>query len=153
MELLQPPQRPSLQMDTQALAILIASVAVTLRIRRRRRCRQREWKWRPSYEYRQFSFSLDLMPPGRARAWLRFSVPEIKQLAPLLQLYSVKYRCRYTVDPTIALCVVCARLSTPGKWYPLVDMFGRSHSWLSVVFHDTITFLVAAFSDCLRWHH
>jgi hypothetical protein len=124
-----------------------------LLLRRRQDRRQRRVRWRPSYEYRHFSFSLDLMPPGRARAWLRFSVEEIIQLVPLLQLDLVEYRDRNSVDPTTALCIVCARLSSPAKWYPIVDIFGRSIAWLSKVFNDTVLFLAAAFSSSIRWHH
>jgi DDE superfamily endonuclease len=142
---------------------------IRLRQRRRRRRRRqrvllialitlyithqkRQWQWRPAYEYLQQSFSLELMPPGRAKAWLRFTVPEIQRIAPLLQLHTVEYRYRLQVDATTALCVVCARLSTPGKWYPICDLFGRSRSWLSTVFNDTVLFLAATFVESLNWH-
>lgn len=141
--------------NDEAIEVLIVALATLVLIRRRRRYRRRQrrqWRWRPSYEYTQASFSLDLMPPGRARAWLRFTVPEIIELAPLLQLDQIEYRHRLHVDSTTALCITCARLSTPGKWYPLVDLFGRSRTWLSIVFHDTVSFLASTFASRLRWH-
>ena len=81
----------------------------------RRRYLQRNRPIRVSYEYLGGSFSLDLMPPGRARVWLRFTVPEIKRLAPLLHLEEIQYRNNYTCDSITALRVVCARLSYPGR--------------------------------------
>jgi hypothetical protein len=82
------------------------------------------------------------MPPGRAQVWLRFSVPEIIRLALLLHLDKIDFRNCISVDPTTALCVVCARLSYPGRWWHLVDL----------VFNDTITFLIHKFSEHLWWH-
>jgi hypothetical protein len=41
--------------------------------------------------------------------------------------------------------VVCARLFSPSRWYPLVDtdMFGQLPTWLSIIFNDTVIFLAA----------
>ena len=120
------PENPSiLPITTNGLhvamdpAILATALAITLIYRRRRRRRRRRQvrDWRPSYEYLHSSFSLELMPPGRARVWLRFTIPEIQQLAPLLRLDLVDYRNRLTVDSTTALCVICARMSYLGRWY------------------------------------
>jgi DDE superfamily endonuclease len=133
---------------------LIATLLAVLLYRRRthRRLQQRASNWRPSYEYLKGSFSLDLMSPGRARVWLRFTVPEIQRLAPLLHLDEISYRNGYSCDPTTALCVVCARLSYPGRWYQHADLFKRSPSWLSTIFNDTIQFLTLRFANHLRWH-
>ena len=84
-------QRPNITPNDEAIRVLVISLATLVLLRRRRR-QKRQWKWRPLYEYTQSSFSLDLMPPGRARSWLRFDVPEIIELALLLQLYRIKYR-------------------------------------------------------------
>ena len=92
---------------------LVATLMFILLFRRRYLLRNQPI--RPSYEYLRGSFSLDLIPPGRARVWLRFTVPEIKRLAPLLHLEEIEYRHRVTCDPITALCVVCARLSYPGR--------------------------------------
>jgi hypothetical protein len=109
-------------------------------------------RWRPSYGYCRESFSIELLPLGRAQYWLRFTVPEIQRLAPLLQLDQVEYRNRQIVDSTTALCIVCARLLYPGRWVQLADLFGRSPTWLSITFNDIITFLPTRFKDRLRWH-
>jgi hypothetical protein len=100
----------------------------------------------------QHSFSLELMPPGRARIWLRFTPEEIRQLVPLLNLEGVPFRNRYNVDSETAFCVVAARLSFPNRWEHLCDLFGRSKSWLSTVFNDVILFLAARFGLVLWWH-
>ena len=76
---------------------------------------QRRSRYRPPYEYVQHSFSLELMPPGRARIWLRFTPEEIYQLVPLLNLEGVLYRCLYKADLVTAFCVVAARLSFPNR--------------------------------------
>lgn len=144
--------------ETTTTTTVITTVMIAIAIHRRQIYRRRQnkakrvWKWRPSYEYNHTSFCLDLIPPGKARVLFRFTVPEIIQLAPLLHLYEVEYRDRITCEPTTALCIVCARLSYPTRWYTLADIFGRSPTWLSIVFNDTITFLCRKFSQHLRWH-
>jgi hypothetical protein len=82
--------------DELILALLMFSASFCILYHHRLR-QKRVWKWRPAYEYTQSSFSLELMPPGKARAWLRFSVEEIIELAPLLQLHAVEYRGRIQV--------------------------------------------------------
>ena len=56
---------------------------------------KRIWKYRSSYEYISHSFSLNSMPPGRARIWLRFTPAEVQQLVPLLGLEEIQYRNKY----------------------------------------------------------
>ena len=86
-----------------------------LQRRRRRRHYQQQLRirYRPAFKYVFRSFSLDFMPPGRARIYLRFTVPEIQRLAPLLRLYAIEYRAGIKCDSTTALCVICVRLSYP----------------------------------------
>ncbi|ELR07222.1 hypothetical protein GMDG_02449 [Pseudogymnoascus destructans 20631-21] len=106
------------------------------------------------YEYLHHQFSLDInMPAGRARVWLRFSVAEIRELAPLLRLGEISWRSRYQADPETALCVLCARLSSPGRWAPLTDIYGRSESWLCTAFNDVCCWLAEVFGPVLHWHH
>lgn len=92
------------------------------------------------------------MPPGRARRLLRFTVDGVRHLVPLLHLHGVPFRHRISPDPETALAVVLARLSFPGRWDALSDIFGRSPSWLSTVFNDTVVFLASEFGPLLRWH-
>jgi hypothetical protein len=92
--------------DEEAITAVILTTLLLYRRRRNRQIRQqkRAWKWRPAYEYNRFSFSLDLMPAGRASAWLRFSVEEIIDLATLLQLDFIEFQNRIQADSTTALC-------------------------------------------------
>ena len=133
-------------------AVAVAAAAAAWYYNQQLRRRARRLLYRPPYEYVRRSFSLELMPPGRARIWLRFTPEEIWRLVPLLRLYEVEYRNRYQPDAETALCVVAARLSFPSRWEHLCDLFGRSKSWLSTVFNDTILFLVARFAPLLLWH-
>ena len=50
-----------------------------------------------------------------------------------------------------AFCVVYARLSFPNRWEHLVDLFGRSKSWLSTIFNDVILYLLAWYHEVLTW--
>lgn len=92
------------------------------------------------------------MPASRARFWLRFTVLKVQKLAELLQIDQVEYRERIQVDPTTALAVVCARLSYPSRLSQVSDLFGRSATWLSIVFNDTCIFLSNRFRQRLQWH-
>ena len=91
------------------------------------------------------------MPPGHARIWLRFTPEEIYRLAPFLNLYGVAFRHRYQADPLTAFCIVCARLSFPNRWEHLVDLFGKSKSWLSTVFNDIMLYLIARYHEVLLY--
>jgi hypothetical protein len=92
------------------------------------------------------------MPPSRARIWLRFTLEEIRQLVPLLNLEGVPFRRRCKADPETAFCMVCARLSFPNRWEHLVDLFGRSKSWLSTIFNDVVLYLMARYRELIMWH-
>ena len=99
-------------MDDPTTLIILLAVYIyrrrqlqLLQRRRRRRHYQQQLRirYRPAFEYVFRSFSLDLMPPGRARIYLRFTVPEIQRLAPLLRLYTIEYRAGIKCDSTTAL--------------------------------------------------
>ena len=148
-------------MDDPTTLIILLAVYIyrrrqlqLLQRRRRRRHYQQQLRirYRPAFEYVFRSFSLDLMPPGRARIYLRFTVPEIQRLAPLLRLYAIEYRAGIKCDSTTALCVICVRLSYPSRWPTLCDLFGRSPTWLSIVFNDSIQYLRHRFAGHLSWH-
>src|SRR5438045_5807327 len=135
--------------EEEESAALAAAIAVAWCCKEAAR---RKWAYRPAFEYVQHSFSLELMPPGRARIFLRFTPEEIRRLVPLLGLGGVAYRSRYMPDAETAFCVVAARLSFPNRWENLCDLFGRSKSWLSSIFNDVILFLATRFGPILWWH-
>lgn len=139
-------------MNEEEEAAAVAAAAAAWYYHQQLQTRARRLIYRPPYGYVRRSFSLELMPPGRARIWLRFTPKEIQRLVPLLHLYEVEYRNQYQSDAETALCVVAAWLSFPSRWEHLCDLFGRSKSWLSTVFNDTILFLVTCFAPLLLWH-
>jgi nuclease HARBI1 len=133
----------------QNTQIALALALFLIIYRRRHQSRSR---YRLPYEYSSQAFCLELLPPAKAQYWFRFTVPEIIRLAPLLCLNQLEYRNRLRVEPTTALCIVCARLAYPGRWAQLADLFGRSPTWLSIIFNDTTIYLSSRFSEHLRWH-
>jgi hypothetical protein len=140
-------------METAAVLAVAFAAKHRQRLRRRQLLLQAmQQSWVPAYEYIQSSFSLELMTPGRARVWLRFTAIEIRRLVPLLELDQVVWRNRLKPHLETALCVLCARLSYPGRWAGLADLFGRSQAWLSTVFNDIVIFLAGRFGPVLWWH-
>jgi hypothetical protein len=121
-------------------------------LRAYRNRRQSSIRSRALFEYKHFSFSLDLIGPGRAHVLFRFSVEEIQRLSPLLHLQEMPLRQRLIAELDLILAVLLARLSFPGRWAPLCDIFRRSQSWLSTVFNDTVVFLAGRFARMLQWH-
>ena len=141
--------------DRLVWVTVVVATATALHRRRRRR----RWKalatlqaFRPSYKYPQFSQSLKLIPPSRARVWLRFSPEEIRRLVPLLRIHEVLQRERVNPDPKMALCVVLARLSYPERWVTLQDIFRKLDTQLSLVFNSVVVFQAGLFGDILRQH-
>lgn len=147
-----PVSRQEEEEEEEVAVLAVIALAVAAWLQQRRRWAARRKRYRTPYEYNLSSFSLELMPPGKARFWLRFTPGQIRQLVPLLGLDGVPYRRRYKADGELALCIVAARLSFPGRWCHLSDLFGRSSSWLSTVFNDTVLFLAARFGPLLWWH-
>lgn len=75
----------------------------------------------------------------------------MSQLLPLLELDSIRYRCRYTASPDVALALVLCRLSYPTRYKQLCNQFGHSRSWLSVVFTDVVLHLARRYKEMLAW--
>jgi hypothetical protein len=98
-----------LEEDEENLVVL--AVAGAVRHRGRRKLARRK---PPPYEYWHFSWSINLMPPGKAHQLLRFSVEEIHRLVPLLCLEEISWRQRLSLSLETALAVVLARLLWPG---------------------------------------
>jgi hypothetical protein len=96
------------------LTVTAAAVAVTGWWQRRRKSQAaKKRRYRTLYEYVPSSFSLELMPPGRAQVWLWFSLEQIRQLVGFLELDSIAFRRHCKADSELALCLVAARLSFP----------------------------------------
>ena len=111
--------------------------------------RKMRWVQRSLYKYVQHSFLLKLMPPSRTRIQLRYTLKEIWQLVPLLNLEGVTFRYWYQANPVTAFCVAYARLSFPNRQEHLVDLFRRSKSQLSTIFNNVILYLLAQYYKVL----
>ena len=81
----------------------------------------------------------------------RFLVAEIQRLLPLLGLHNIRFRNRYEATPEEAFAVVLIRLSYPCRYWSMMNRFGHSRSWLSVVFNDTIIHIYKKFKKILEW--
>jgi hypothetical protein len=64
--------------EEEVAVLVVAALAVAAWLQQRRRSRPARRRYRPLYEYVPSSFSLELMPPGRARFWLRFTPEQIR---------------------------------------------------------------------------
>ena len=137
--------------DENAAALAVAFVALWYYQCQAQQRHQERVHWHPPYEFIQCSFSLELMPPGHAHIWLQFTPEEIFQLVPLLNLEGIAFHHWYQTDLVTAFCMVCAHLTYPNQWEPLMDLFGRSKSWLSTVFNDTVLYLVDRYCEVLLW--
>lgn len=80
----------------------------------------------------------------------RFTPDEIYRFLPLLGLHEIRFRNRFEATPEEALAVVLIRLSYPVRYWSLMDKFGHSRSWLSVIFNDTIIHLYRRFRKPLN---
>lgn len=76
----------------------------------------------------------------------RFTPDEIYRFLPLLGLHEIRFRNRFEATPEEALAVVLIPLSYPVRYWSLMDKFGHSRSWLSVIFNDTIISSLSAVS-------
>lgn len=98
--------------------------------------RQKHWPQIPYNPLNRFTFvginkvlcySLNLFYPGK-----------IQRLLPLLSLHKIQFRARCTATPEEVFAVVFIQLSYPIYYWNMMDRFGYSRTWLSIVFNDTI---------------
>jgi hypothetical protein len=82
----------------------------------------------------------------------RFTVSDIRQLLPFLELDTILWRTRYQPSSELALCLVLVRQSFPQRLFQLSNLFGRSESYLSTVYNDTIEHLCLRYRQMLQWH-
>ena len=82
---------------------------------------------------------------------MRFTKQEIYTLLPLIKLERIRFRNRYEATPEEALAVLLVRLSYPTRFWQMMERFGHSRSWLSVVFNDTMIYLYRRYRRMLAW--
>ena len=82
----------------------------------------------------------------------RFHLAEVRRLLPLLRLDAFEWRNRYSASAEMAVAILLTRLASPERLRRANDHFGRSPSFLSTVFNDTVDYLIGAFGGLLEWH-
>lgn len=81
----------------------------------------------------------------------RFTYEEINRFLPLLGLDEIRFRNRITATPEEALGVLLIRLSYPTRYWSMMNQFGHSRTWLSIVFNDTLIHLYRRYHKMLAW--
>jgi len=82
----------------------------------------------------------------------RFTKDEIRLIIPYLDLDSIIWHCRVKPSPETAFCILLGRLSYPRKEAALAALFGRSASWISIVFLDILQHLQHRYHRIIHWH-
>jgi hypothetical protein len=92
--------------------------------------------------YNSSEFQLDNFTNDWCIEYLRFSAFEIREILPFLRLDLVPWRNRYKPSPEAAFCLVLYKLSWPHRLKDSINLFGRSLSWQSSIYNDTLQYLV-----------
>ena len=82
----------------------------------------------------------------------RFTKHDVLRMLPFFGLETLRFRHRYEATSLEALCLVLIRLAYPVRLLSLCDIFGRSRSWLSTIFNDTIMHLHTRWAPKLHWN-
>lgn len=82
---------------------------------------------------------------------MRFTPAEILRILPLLALQEIRFRNRLEVTPEEALAVILIRLSYPTRYWSMMDRFGYSRTWLSIIFSNTLIHLYRRYRKKLAW--
>ena len=83
---------------------------------------------------------------------MRFHRHEILKILPYLQLQEIVFRDRLTASPELAFSILLARLAWPRRNEDLEIFFGRSKTFISLIFNDTILHLYNRYSAIIEWH-
>ena len=81
----------------------------------------------------------------------RFTPDQIHRILPLLGLHEIHFRNRFQATAEEAFAVILIRLSYPTRYWTMMDRFGHSRTWLSVIFNDTIIHLYRRYRRILEW--
>ena len=112
----------------------------------------RRWNYRPPIPYNAFTrFTFVRMSDILCSTLTRFTRAEIERFLPLLGLEEIRFRNRLDATPEEALAVVLIRLSYPNRYWEMMDRFGHSRTWLSIVFNDTLIHLYRRYRKNLAW--
>ncbi|KAG0132542.1 hypothetical protein HOY82DRAFT_469202, partial [Tuber indicum] len=81
----------------------------------------------------------------------RFSNEEIKRILSCLQLERIRWQYGFHPLPEEAFCILLYRLAYPHCLKDCWKIFGCSRTRLSVVFNDTIMYLIERYQETLLW--
>jgi hypothetical protein len=110
------------------------------------------YRYRPPLRYSlSIPFSLDDYDDTRAHEFMRFTVSEIWEFLPYLRLDKCPYCQRLNPDPELAIGFVLWRLAWPHRYKDIGDRFGRSNSWMLIVYNDVLVYLAKRFQSLLYW--
>lgn len=96
-------------------------------------------------------FTLDGLDDVLCSSLTRFTRTELDRFLPLLGLEEIQFRNRVRATPEEALAVVLIKLSFPNRYWEIMDRFGHSRTWLSIVFNDTMIHLYRRYRKKLAW--
>jgi hypothetical protein len=84
----------------------------------------------------------------------RFTREQIYQLLDYFLIENVTYdrRRRYKPTPEFSICVILYFLAYPSRQYEAQRIFGRSASYLSIVFNTNLRYLNSRYRTILDWH-
>ena len=82
---------------------------------------------------------------------MRFTCTELDRFLPLLGLEETQFQNHIRATPEEALAVVLIKLSFSNCYWEMMDRFGHSRTWLSIVFNDTMIHLYWRYRKKLTW--
>lgn len=80
-----------------------------------------------------------------------FTPDKIHQLLPFLFLHEIRFCNRFEAISEEAFVIVLIRLLYSTCYWSMMDWFGHSRTWLSIVFNDIIIHLYRQFRKTLEW--
>lgn len=111
-----------------------------------------QWKYRPLIPYNAFiRFTFAGLNDILCSSLTRFTRAEIDLFLPLLGLEEIRFRNRIQATSEEALVVLLIKLSYPNQYWQMMDRFGHSRTWLSIVFNDTMIHLYRRYRKKLAW--
>lgn len=139
------------------LMMMTASEHLILQHKKATNCRKHatpisRYRYRAPIPYNQLSrFTFVGMQAVLCFHLTRFTPDEIHRLLLLLCLYEIRFYNRFEATPEEAFAVVLIRLSYSTRYWSMMDRFGHSRTWLSIVFNDTIIHLYRQYRKTLEW--
>lgn len=83
-------------------------------------------------------FNINAFNEEQSLSLFRFKPADLGRLASLLNVTPTFLRRRYNVPSVECLAIVLRRLASPCRWTDVEELFGRTVSSLSEIFHETV---------------